>query len=99
MACAISRVRRATFLLVEAPASRTINRSPPVFPRSASPIAQPQFTRPAKGSPRMPGMTAADVIHHHGKVYTHEGFCTSDPTAAPLSPILRCRVVQVIECI
>ena len=45
---------------------------------------QPQFVRPAKVSPRMPGMTAADVIHHHGKVYTHEGFCTSDPTAAPL---------------
>ena len=55
---------------VPPPASRTTNRSPPVFPRSASPIAQPQFTRPAKGSPRMPGMTAADVIHHHGKVYT-----------------------------
>ena len=75
---------RNFFRACDPPASRTTNRSPPVFPRSASPIAQPQFTRPAKGSPRMPGMTAADVIHHHGKVYTHEGFCTSDPTAAPL---------------
>ena len=75
---------RNFFRACDPPASRTTNRSPPVFPRSASPIAQPHFTRPAKGSPRMPGMTAADVIHHHGKVYTHEGFCTSDPTAAPL---------------
>ena len=75
---------RNFFRACDPTASRTTNRSPPVFPRSASPIAQPQFTRPAKGSPRMPGMTAADVIHHHGKVYTHEGFCTSDPTAAPL---------------
>ena len=71
------------FCACDPTASRTTNRSRPIFPRSASPIAQPQFTQSAKGSPRMPGMTASDVIHHHGKVYTHEGFCTSDPTAAP----------------